>query len=146
MQLRAPNRSPAPSSPSPWKVSLASHLRQIAFVDRVAELGDAAVELQPHLAGRAVALLGDDHFGQAVNPAHVLLPLLIGFDDLDIVVVLGGLGLARGDIIILAIDEEYDVGVLLDRAGFPEVGKLRALVLALLDGAAELRQADHRDV
>ena len=94
----------------------------------------------------AVALLGDDHFGHAVDSAHVLLPLLIGFDDLDIVVVLGRLGLARGDVIILAVDEQDDVGVLLDRARFPEVGKLRPFVLALLDRAAELRQADHGHV
>ena len=41
----------------------------------VAELGDPAVELEPHLAGRAVALLGDDHFGAAVGALHLLLPL-----------------------------------------------------------------------
>ena len=54
--------------------------------------------------------------------------------------------LLGGEIIILAVDEEHDVGVLLDRARFPEVRQLRPLVLALLDRAAELRQADHGHV
>ena len=50
------------------------------------------------------------------------------------------------EIIILAVDEEHDVGVLLDRARFAQVRQLRPLVLALLDRAAQLRQADHRHV
>ena len=44
--------------------ALAAHFRQVAVVGRVAELGDAAVEAHPHLAGGAVALLGDDQLGR----------------------------------------------------------------------------------
>ena len=96
-------------------------------------------------AGRAVALLGNDHFGLAVRRApYSSLPLVV-FREL--------IGLARHwhvglapQIIILAVDEEDDVGVLLDRARFAQVRELRPLVLALLDRAAELRQADDRHI
>jgi hypothetical protein len=54
--------------------------------------------------------------------------------------------LLGGEVIILAVDEQHNVGVLLDRAGLAKVGQLRALVLALLDGAAELGQGQHRHV
>ena len=49
-------------------------------------------------------------------------------------------------VVLLAVDEHDDVGVLLDRAGFAQVGELRPLVLALLDRARELRQRQHRHV
>src|SRR5690606_22632701 len=49
-------------------------------------------------------------------------------------------------IILLAINEHDDVGVLLDRAGLAQVGELRPLVLALFDGARELRQRQDRNI
>jgi hypothetical protein len=90
-----------------------------------------------------VALLGDDQFGDAEDALHFLPPLFIFLGRFRIVV--GAmLGLARGDVIVLAEDEPDHVGVLLDRARFAQVRQLRALVLALFDRTAELRQRDHR--
>ncbi len=67
-------------------------------------------------------------------------------EDLGAVALDRALGLLRRDVIILAVDEHDDVGVLLDRARFAQIRQLRALVLALLDRAAELRQRHHRHV
>src|SRR3546814_9708839 len=50
------------------------------------------------------------------------------------------------DLIILAEHEQHHVGVLLDRPRFTKVGKLRSLVLAAFDLAAELRQGHDRDI
>ena len=47
---------------------------------------------------------------------------------------------------LVAVDEHDDVGVLLDRSGFTQVGVDRALVGALFQRAVELRQGDHRAV
>ena len=49
-------------------------------------------------------------------------------------------GSARLEVVALAVDEHHHVGVLLDRAGFPQVGELGLLVLAVLDLARELGQ------
>ena len=66
---------------------------------------------------------------------------------LPLEVLLGaGLGLLVLQVIFLAVDEQHDVGVLLDRAGFAQVGELRPLVVAVLDLAGELRQRDDRDL
>ena len=46
---------------------------------------------------------------------------------------------------LLAEDEDDEVGVLLDRARFAQVGEDRPLVLARLDRARELREGDDRD-
>ena len=54
--------------------------------------------------------------------------------------------LAHLVIIFLAEHEQHDVGVLLDRAGFAQVRKLRPLVLAVLDLARQLRQRQDRNV
>src|SRR5262245_42514181 len=54
--------------------------------------------------------------------------------------------LGASEVVLLAVDEHDDVGVLLDRTRFAQVGELWPLVLALLDGAAQLRQRDDRDV
>ena len=91
---------------------------------------NCASKLQLHRAGRAVALLADDHFGAAVHLLHLLLPREV----------LGRafLGLLVLEVVLLAIDEEHHVGVLLDRAGFAQVGELRMLVVALFDLTAEL--------
>src|ERR1700704_4309952 len=97
----------------------------------VGEAGDLGLELQLDLAGGAMALLGDDQLGELVDSLHVALPLLVALENLGIVAFDRALGLVRRDIIFLTVDEEDDVGVLLDRARFPEVRKLRPLVLAL---------------
>src|SRR5215203_2067657 len=106
--MRAPNPAGALVPPPPKLFSLAAHFRQVIIVDGIAELGDAAVEFDPDLAGRTVALLGDDDFRLAVRASHLFLP------PGKIGMVVGRL--LRREIIILAIDEEHYVGVLLDRA------------------------------
>src|SRR4051812_27427234 len=141
--LRARSPSPEQSSGEEYN-GLSPRLRQMAFLDIVGESGDLALEAHLDLAGGAVALLGDDQFCKAVDPLHVARPFAMAVEDLGIVALHRLLGLARRDIIFLAEDEEDDIGVLLDRAGFAKIGKLRPLVLALLDRAAELRQRDHR--
>src|SRR5688500_4251828 len=45
----------------------------VGFVE-IGEAGDAGFEAQPHLAGRAVALLADDQLGQAMDALHVRHP------------------------------------------------------------------------
>ena len=73
-------------------------------------------------AGRAVALLGDDDLGLA----------------LDVFVF--------AVVVLFAVDEGDDVGVLLDGAGFAEVGEQRFFVAgALLRATGELRQCYDRD-
>src|SRR3954451_595145 len=106
-KLRAPEPSPAPSPPPHARRQArissqsAPKLGHVTFVDEVAELGDSAVELEPDLAGRAVTLLGDDHFRQAIDPRHLLAPFV------DLRMVVGRL--TRREIIIFAVDEEDDV-------------------------------------
>jgi len=56
----------------------------------------------------------------------------------------GRLGL--GVVVLVAVEEADEVGVLLDRAGLAEVGEDRPLVGALLRGAGELGDADDGDV
>ena len=76
----------------------------------------------------------------------VLLPALDPLVELVDRLVLTLLRLGALVIVLLAVDEHDDVGVLLDRAGFAQVGELRPLVLALLDGARELRERQDRHV
>src|SRR4029434_11338489 len=72
------------------------------------ETGEPAAKDEAHFVGRAVALLGDLDFG--------LVALFRG-----------GIHLRP----MRAIDEHDDVGVLLDGAGFAEIGELRATFFAL---------------
>jgi hypothetical protein len=46
-------------------------------------------------------------------------------------------------VVLVAVDEHHEVGVLLDRAGLAQVRQHGALVRALLDAAVELRERDH---
>jgi hypothetical protein len=70
-------------------------------------------------AGGAVALLGDDDLGFALEVFVFAV------------------------VVLLAVDEADDVGVLLDRAGLAQVGEQRLLVAgALLAAARELRERD----
>jgi len=55
-------------------------------------------------------------------------------------------GLRAFEVVSFAVNKHDDVGVLFDRDRIhAKVGELRALVLALLDGARQLRQGDDRD-
>jgi hypothetical protein len=55
-------------------------------------------------------------------------------------------GLLALAVVFLAEHEHHHVRVLFDRARFAQVGQLRALVVAVLDLARQLRQGDHRNV
>ena len=54
------------------------------------------------------------------------------------------LSCVSGVVDLVAIDEQDDVGVLLDRAAFAQVRHHRPLVRPLLERPVELRQRDHR--
>ena len=49
-------------------------------------------------------------------------------------------------VVLVAVDEADDVGVLLDRSRLAQVREYGALVVALLDGPRELRHRDDRYV
>ena len=83
-----------------------------------------------------MALFGDDQFGQAVNLFHAFLPFCIG----GFIV---GRRLFGYFVIILAVDEPDHIGVLLDRAGFAQIGELRAFIFALFNRAAKLGQRNN---
>src|SRR5258706_11462 len=95
----------------------------------VVEAREFLLEVELRGAGRPVALLADDHFGDALDA-------------------LIGLGVDRAVVELLAINEAHDIRVLLDGARFAQVGELRPAVLAaaLLGCARQLRQRHHGDV
>src|SRR5690242_13730545 len=153
----APAKTPAPAAGAAGKRSNAASISppnpgknrrssSIALHSKIAESRDLRLEFQRHLAGRAVALLGDDQFGEAIDALHVARPFGVILEDLGIVALNRTLRLLGGGIIILTIDEPHHIRVLFDRARFAQVGKLRPLVLALLDRTAELRQCQNRHV
>ena len=83
-------------------------------------------ERQLRGAGRAVALLADDDLGHALR-LLVRLPVVVA-------------------VLLLAVDEHDDVGVLLEGAGLAQVRELRAVIGARLRRARQLRQRDDRHV
>src|SRR5437016_9349821 len=108
---------------------------QVAILREIAEARELAFELYFHGAGGAVALLADDDFGLAVHQRHVELPFFV-FRRPDA-------RLLICEVIFLAIDEYDDVGVLLDRTRFTQIGKLGTLVVAAFHLARQLRQRDN---
>src|SRR4030095_16161400 len=92
------------------------------IVGQVVEPGVFAEELQLDRTGRAVTLLADDHFGQALVRRVFLV------------------------VVVVAVNEDDHVRVLLDGADFAQVRHDRALVGTRFQRAVELRQRDHRDV
>ncbi len=116
------------SSEASATCALDHHASSLAGEGEVFEAGAFAEVGEVDGAGRAVALLGDDDFR-----------LAFGF----------GVGLAVfvAVVVRLPVDEGDDVGVLLDGAGFAEVGEHGFFVAAaLLGGAGELAQGDDRQV
>src|SRR4051812_22633572 len=95
----------------------------------VVEAGELLLEVQLQVAGRPVALLTDEYFGDALDA-------------------LVGLGIDRPVVELLSVDEQHDVGVLLDRARFAQVRELRPAMFAaaLLGSAGELRKGHHGHV
>src|SRR5882724_13264907 len=107
----------------------AAAMGQVIVAGEIGELRDLAFEVERHRADRAVALLGDEDVGGVANLLAVFLPALDAFVELFDRLVLALLRFGALVIVLLAIDEHDDVGVLLDRAGFSQVGELRPLVL-----------------
>ena len=77
------------------------------------KLGELLMEEQVYRANRAVTVLGDDKFRYV---------FIFGFRV----------------IVIFAVQEHYNIGVLLQRARFAQVRKHRAFYLARFHAAAEL--------
>src|SRR5699024_6842425 len=90
-----------------------------ARAGHVSEPGVVPLEGDRDRLGGAVAVLGDDEVRLAGA---------------------GGLLL----VVVLAVDEQDEVGVLLDRARLAQVAHHRGLVLALLAAAVQLRDRDDR--
>src|ERR1035441_8511247 len=84
----------------------------ITFCGQILKPRRGVLEGQLDEAGGAVALFGDDEFGDAFEVGIVL------FVDL------------------FAEDEGHDVGVLLDGSGFAQVGELRTMVASAAFGSA----------
>src|SRR6185295_2514891 len=110
----------------------AAAMGQVFVAGEIGEFRHFAFEVERHRADRAVALLGDEDVGGISNLLAVLLPALHPFVELLDRFILTLLRFGALVIVLLAIDEHDDVGILLDRAGFAQVGELRPLVLALL--------------
>src|SRR5215813_3047632 len=124
----------------------AAAMGQLFVAREIGELRHLALEVERHGADGAVALLGDENVGDVADLLAMLLPALDAFVELIHRFVSALLGLAALVIVLLAVDEHDDVGILLDRAGFAQVGELWPLVLALLDRARELRERQNRNV
>ena len=92
---------------------------RVALAGVVQELRVLLLERERDFADRAVAVLGDDQVGLA-----------------------GALGVLV--VVLVAVDEHHQVGVLLEVPRLAQVRELRFLVRARLDRAAELRERDHR--
>src|SRR5215468_437827 len=124
----------------------AAAMGQLFLAREIGELRHLALEVERHGADRAVALFGDEDVGDVVDLRAVLLPALHPLVEFLDSLVRPLLGLGALVIVLLAIDEHDDVGILLDRAGFAQIGELWPLVLALLDRARELRERQDRNV
>src|SRR5215207_8402669 len=105
----------------PRGIVMARGAGRISRGSEVRELRVAFEEGELLGAGGAVAMLGQEHLGEA----------LVG----RVVVV-----------VLVPVDERDQVGVLLDRARLAQVGEDRTLVVSLLDGARELAHGQNRDV
>src|SRR5690606_12318341 len=99
---------------------LFKHGSQLHLVD---EPGVLFVKLQLHGARRTSALLGENDFHDALGP-----------------VLFGALRV----VVVLAVQEDDDVGELLDVAAVPQVRHDRTLVVAVFHRAVQLRQENNR--
>ena len=86
----------------------------------VLEPGQVLEEGQLDAAGRAIAVLGHDDLGQARLVVDI--------------------------IVVGSMEQEHNVGVLLDGPGLAKVGHAGPAVLAALHGPVELGQGNHRHV
>src|ERR1700761_7236070 len=107
-----PHFTREPSAVQPQTDTLVRSRRQVIFFDKGAEPRELPFEMQFNGTRRPVALFGDDDFALAERKVHFELPfLMFGGAELRLLVL---------QIISLAIDEQPDVGVLLDRTGFTQ--------------------------
>src|SRR5580704_11414368 len=119
----------------PGKCGLVTRLQPPA---EVAEACYSGLELQLYCAGRTMALFADDKLGLSVRLGNLLFPVCKFRSSFT--------GLFVFEIIFLAEYEHHHVGVLLDRARLAQIGKLRPLVVAVLDLSRQLGQGQDRDV
>ena len=84
---------------------------------QVAEAGELGLKQQLHGANGAVAVLGHDYFGDAP---------IWGF----------------GVVVLIAVDHQYQIGVLFNRVRLERVAEYRSFVGVLFHVTAELRQGD----
>src|SRR5690554_5647505 len=104
---------PARRSGRSRAASVSADIRQVVVWNVVAEARGVAVEGQALGADRAVALLGDDHLGQAVDLLAAALPALVALLILVVRLRLAPLRLGALQVVLLAEHEHDDVGVLL---------------------------------
>src|SRR5262249_60383897 len=114
--------------------SLARHLVLSRTISKARYVG---LELELNRSRGTVTLLANDYFGQPMSCIGFSLPfrkLTAAFRRFLVL-----------KVVLLAEHEQHHVGVLFDRARFTQIGELRALVVAVLDLARQLRQRDDRD-
>ncbi len=100
-------------------------------VGQIGEAGKFRLERQLHGAGRSVTLLGDDDVGCAFHLVEQGFPFRVFR--------IGRIAwLHVLDVIFFTEHEQHHVGVLLDRAGFAKVGKLRTFVFTAFHRTREL--------
>src|SRR5579864_808873 len=123
-----------------------SNFGDVVVQDVITELRGFPFESQPHSSYRSVALLRDNYLREPLSRGASLLPLLMLVVEFLIVFTCLRGGFRAPKIVFLTKDKHDDVGILLDRAGFAQIGQLRAFVLALLNRARQLRQGQHRHI
>ena len=93
--------------------------------NKIFEFSRIGLELQSNRSGWTVSLFADNDLGQTCNTLHFFLP----FEMFRCV----QSGFASRKIVFLSKDEHDDIRILFNRTAFPQVGKLRSLVVALFD-------------
>src|SRR5690625_2488341 len=88
----------------------------------VAKAGCIAVERQLADPDGTMALLCNNDFCQPVDFLATLFPALVALVELLVRLVLAPRGLRPFQVVLLAVNEEYHVSILLDRAGLAQVG------------------------
>ena len=94
---------------------------EVLRAGKIIELRELSVERESNRSDRTIPLFADDDLRRALVRAVRVVNLV-------------------------AIDEQDHVGILLDSAGFTQVGHDRPLVRALLETAVELRQGNYRNI
>src|SRR6516164_1540799 len=93
--------STAPARASARDERSESRIGQMIAAHEIVEFGGLAIEAQRHLADRAMALLGDDHFARPMHLLEPFLPASIAFVEL-VHAFVGSMGrLAAAQIIFL---------------------------------------------